>query len=404
MAVNKAFDLAVVGAGIVGAATAFKLARKYPGKSILVLEKEEAPARHQTGRNSGVIHSGIYYKPGSYKARLCANGRDQLYAFAAEYGIAHDRCGKIIVATEPEELERLENIYRRGTENGLEGIRYLEADEIRSVEPHVRGLKAILVPQTGIIDYVGTTAKLLELATAGGGEVLYGTRVTGSSTGTDAVTLHTAAGDFTARFVFYCAGLQSDRMANKDGLQPGMKIVGFRGDYYHLSESARTKVKNLIYPVPDPAFPFLGVHFTRMVDGSVECGPNAVFSFKREGYSRTAFSLKDSWEALTYGGTWKLFARHWRQGLDEYRRAFSKRLFLKALQRMVPDLALEDLEPAKAGVRAQALQDNGFLVDDFAFSFSERSIHVLNAPSPAATASLAIADEIIAKAEEKFQL
>lgn len=401
---EKVFDIAVVGAGIVGAATAFKLRQAYPDFRILVLEKEAGPATHQTGRNSGVIHSGIYYKPGSYKASTCINGREQLYAFAQEHGIAHDACGKIIVATEPDELPRLERIMERGKENGLDGLRRLDSKEIGEVEPHVKGLQAIWVPQTGIIDYTGTTKKLLELALQGKGELHYHAKLLRTVDQAGGVRLFTSKGSFYARKVMYCAGLQSDRLAERDGVDLNMKIVGFRGDYYQLSPAATSKVKNLIYPVPDPDFPFLGVHFTRMVDGSVECGPNAVFSFKREGYSRTAFSFTDSWDALTYGGTWKLFFRHWRQGMDEYRRAFSKQLFLKALQRMIPDLEMEDLEPAKAGVRAQALGEAGNLVDDFAFGYSSRAIHVLNAPSPAATASLAIADVIVAQAQEHIQL
>ncbi len=390
---ENTFDLLVVGGGVVGLATAYKYQLKYPEKNIAILEKEDRLGAHQTGHNSGVIHSGIYYKPGSYKAKNCIDGRKQLVAFAKEYGVPHDICGKIILATDTEELPLLEKIYQRGLENGIEDIEKIGPAEIAKIEPFAIGVQAIKVPVTGIIDYVQLCrVLLLQIRKINAkSKVLLNTKVLKPIEG----GVLTDRGSFNARQTVFCAGLQSDRLARKDRLKLDMQIVGFRGDYYELSESGKHKVKHLIYPVPDPDFPFLGVHFTRMTDGSVECGPNAVFSFKREGYSRTSFSLKDSIQALGFSGTWKLFSRHWKQGLDEYKRAFSKALFLKALQKMIPNLTEEDIVPARAGVRAQALMADGTLVDDFKIERQGNNIHVLNAPSPAATSCLSIADSIV---------
>jgi L-2-hydroxyglutarate oxidase len=389
----KKYDLLLIGGGAVGLATAYKFQLKYPEKTVAIFEKESALAAHQTGRNSGVIHSGIYYKPGSFKAKNCTDGRKQLVAFAQKYKVPHDICGKIILATEEAELPLLEKIYQRGVENEIEGISLIGPEEIAAIEPFVKGVKAIKVPVTGIIDYVGLCHTLVnQIRSINPNSALFlNTKVLKSAP----EGVHTNQGLFYGTRKVFCAGLQSDRMAQKDGLQPDVQIVGFRGDYYELSAQGKHKVKHLIYPVPDPDFPFLGVHFTRMIDGSVECGPNAVFSFKREGYSRTSFSWKDSIQALGFSGTWKLFARHWRQGLEEYKRAFSKALFLKALQKMIPSLTAEDIIPARAGVRAQALMANGQLVDDFKIEKKGNSIHVLNAPSPAATSCLSIADTIV---------
>lgn len=398
---NRQYDLAVVGAGIVGLATAYKYQLKYPEKVIAVFEKEKELAAHQTGRNSGVIHSGIYYKPGSYKAKTCIDGRKQIIAFAREHKIPHDICGKIILATEEKEVPILEKIYQRGLENEIEDMELIGPDQIREIEPHARGLKAIRVPVTGIIDYRAFCLKLVDLIRAINPktELFLGTEVRHSFTDEKGSGLLTSRSKIYAKKKVFCAGLQSDRLAKKDGAQPDVEIVGFRGDYYELTENGKHKVKHLIYPVPDPEFPFLGVHFTRMTDGSVECGPNAVFSFKREGYSRTSFNLKDTWQALSYAGTWKLFFTHSAKGLEEYKRAFSKKLLLKALQKMIPSLTMDDIVPVRSGVRAQALKASGELVDDFKISYSGNSVHVLNAPSPAATASLAIADEILKNIE-----
>ena len=399
------YDLGVVGGGIVGLATAYKYQLRYPHKKIAIFEKEDRVAAHQTGRNSGVIHSGIYYKPGSHKALNCVDGRKQLVGFAREHNIPHDVCGKIILATREEELPVLDGIYQRGLENGIEDIRMIGPEEIRELEPHARGISAIHVPVTGIIDFKAVCQKLVELIQSINAEsrIYYNTEVTGVFNDGDNSGLETTRGSFHLKHKVFCAGLQADRMARMEGLDLEMRIVGFRGDYYELSESGKHKVKDLIYPVPDPNFPFLGVHFTRMTDGSVECGPNAVFSFKREGYSRTAFDLRDSLEALSFRGTWNLFLKHPKKGINEYRRAFSKQLFLKELQKMIPDLEEGDIVEARSGVRAQAIKKDGSLVDDFYIRFGRRSVHVINAPSPAATACLSIADHIVEQIEELHQ-
>ncbi|HHC80290.1 MAG TPA: L-2-hydroxyglutarate oxidase [Flavobacteriia bacterium] len=395
---SKKYDVVIVGGGIVGLATAYKLQLKFPHKSIAVLEKENDIGKHQTGRNSGVIHSGIYYTPNSYKAKNCKEGREQLVTFAKRNGINFDICGKIIVATTNEELSILEGIYQRGLENKTEGIRYLNAEEIKKKEPFIEGIKAIWVPTAGIIDYVQVINKFAELihkenANSGLITSCKVIRIVGDDTANKKVV--TSNGTFSAAKIIFCTGLQSDRNATKDNIKLDMQIVGFRGDYYELKTEATHKIKNLVYPVPDVNFPFLGVHFTRMVNGSIECGPNAVFSFKREGYATTSFSLKDTFQALSFKGTWKLFGRHWRKGIDEYKRAFSKRLFVKELQKMMPSITVDEVKPARAGVRAQAIDTNGALVDDFKIVAHQGTIHVLNAPSPAATACLAIADEIV---------
>lgn len=400
------FDVAIVGGGIVGAATAYRMQQAFPSLKLLLLEKMPALADHQTGNNSGVIHSGIYYKPGSLKAKNCVQGRRELVEFAQEHKVAHDVCGKIIVATDTEEVARLEGIYQRGIENGIEGISKIGPEDIRDIEPFCRGLAAVRVGCTGIIDFRGATQTMADIVGKIQPEsrISLNTEVLGILHADGLQLLQTNKGQFTTRYTVFCAGLQSDRLAKKDGLNPGMRIVGFRGDYYELSPQGEHKVKHLIYPVPNPAFPFLGVHFTRMALGGVECGPNAVFTFKREGYGKTDFNLTDTADALTYAGTWKLFAKHWRFGLDEYRRAFSKRRFLKTLQRLIPDLSMDDLAPGRAGVRAMALGPDGEMLDDFVLNYGHNSIHVLNAPSPAATAALAIGSQIRDMAKDRFQL
>lgn len=399
---EKTFDLGVVGAGIVGLATAYKYQKKYPERSIAIFEKEDEVAYHQTGRNSGVIHSGIYYKPESFKALNCVDGRRQLTAFAKEHQVPHDICGKIILAVNDDERPALDRIFKRGEQNGIEGIEKIGPEEIHQIEPWVKGVEAIRVPVTGIIDYKATCKKFLELIRGINpqSEIFYNTLVEDSFHEDGKTGLQTSRGRFLLKQKVFCAGLQADRMAEMEGIDLDMQIVGFRGDYYDLTEEGKHKVKHLIYPVPDPKFPFLGVHFTRMTDGSVECGPNAVFSFKREGYSRTAFDLQDTARALSFPGTWKLFVKHMQKGIDEYRRAFSKSLFLKELQKMIPELKTEDIVASRSGVRAQALLKDGSLVDDFYIRYGKNSVHVINAPSPAATACLSIADNIVEMIEK----
>jgi len=397
MRLSEVYDYAIVGGGIVGLATAYKLQLKFPDKTIVILEKEKQIGLHQTGRNSGVIHSGIYYKPGSYKAKNCKKGREQIIAFAKGNKIPYDACGKIIVATKKEELPILEGIYKRGQENKTPEISYLNADEIKEKEPFIEGIKGIYVPSAGIIDYVAVSNKFIELVSEINpySGIITSCKALHVTSNAEIKEINTNQGIIKAKKIIFCTGLQSDRNALKDQLKIDMQIVGFRGDYYELTQQSQHKIKNLVYPVPDVKFPFLGVHFTRMIKGGIECGPNAVFTFKREGYKRTSFNLKDSWQALTYKGTWKLFAKHWRKGLDEYKRAFSKRLFVKELQKMMPSLTVDDLQSCRAGVRAQAIDKDGNLIDDFKILKHNGNIHVLNAPSPAATSCLAIADEIV---------
>jgi (S)-2-hydroxyglutarate dehydrogenase len=400
------FDVIVIGGGIVGLSTAYKLNLHHPHLKILLLEKENAVAFHQTGRNSGVLHSGIYYKPGSYKAKNCVDGRRELVRFAKEHNIAHDVCGKIIVATDPKELAHMNKVFNNGIVNEVEDIELITADQIKQIEPFCRGIAGIRVGCTGIIDFVGVCkvlAKLIEDKFPGSAVKLEH-EVTGFEKGQESTKVITPKGNFTGRYIVNCTGLQSDLIAKKDGVNPDMKIVGFRGDYYELTQEAQHKVKHLIYPVPDPQFPFLGVHFTRMIHHPTECGPNAVFVFKREGYGKTDFSLVDTADALSYPGTWKLFFKHWRFGLDEYRRAFSKKLFLNRLQRLVPDLEMKDIVPGRAGVRAMAIDNDGNMIDDFKIVNSQNSLHVLNAPSPAATACLAIGKAVNEMAEKHFEL
>ncbi|MDT0551635.1 L-2-hydroxyglutarate oxidase [Urechidicola vernalis] len=391
---NK-FDFIVVGAGIIGLATAYKLQCKFPSKTIVILEKEPEIGLHQTGRNSGVIHSGIYYTPDSFKAKNCKNGREQLVSFAEKFDVDYKTCGKIIVATSEAEEGLLDIIFAKGIQNGTPGIHYLTCDQIKEKEPYIRGVKGIWVPTAGIIDYVGLCKKFMEQIASinSQSKIVTNCKVESILDG----EIVTSLGSFNSDKTICCAGLQADRIAKKNKVDPKLQIVGFRGDYYEMTEASKFKIRNLVYPVPDPNFPFLGVHFTPMIDGRVECGPNAVFSFKREGYTTTSFNLKDSWQALTYRGTWKLFFRHWRKGIEEYKRAFSKKMFVKELQGMMPSITMDDVKPARAGVRAQALDSKGGLVDDFKIVERGNVIHVLNAPSPAATSCLAIADQIIQK-------
>ena len=405
MPVSKVYDIILVGGGIVGLATAYKLQQKYPNLKLAVLEKENRLAFHQTGRNSGVIHSGLYYRPGSYRAKNCVNGRKQIVEFAKKHNIDHDVCGKIVVATYKEELSRLEKIRKIGIENGLVGLEIIDKDRIKEIEPYIEGIKALWVPEAGIIDFKGVTNKLAELVKEINPEsdIITNCEVKAFDKG-ELTKVFTSLGVYNTHQMIFCGGLHSDRLARKDKVVLDMRIVGFRGDYFDLTEVGQNKIKNLVYPVPNPEFPFLGVHFTRMTDGTIECGPNAVFTFKREGYGKLDFNLKDTIEALLYKGTWKLFFKHWRFGIEEYKRAFSKRLFLKQLQRMCPSLTLEDIKPGRSGVRAMALGDDGEVIDDFKIEYKNKSIHVLNAPSPAATACLSIGDEVMKVAEKHFNL
>jgi L-2-hydroxyglutarate oxidase len=394
---EQKFDIVIIGGGIVGLATAYRLTQEFSHLSIAVVEKEKELGEHQTGHNSGVLHSGLYYTPGSKKAILCLEGKEEMVAFAKEHGIAHDICGKVIVATEEKELKNLEKIYQNGVANKVPGLEKIDAAGIKKYEPHCVGIAGIFVASSGIINYKEVSKKLGELITKANpkNKIFLGEICKDIEEKKETSFITTDKKTIEAKVVIACAGLHCDRIARKDDLNPGMKIVPFRGDYYELSEQGKKKVRNLIYPVPDPDFPFLGVHFTRMIDGSVECGPNAVFSFKREGYTRTAFNLRDTIESLTFKGTWILLKKHWRQALQEYHRAFSKKMFLKSLQKLIPDLTMEDIQPARAGVRAQALDANGQMIADFKIEFKNKHVHVLNAPSPAATASLAIGRHIV---------
>lgn len=401
------YDIIIVGGGIVGLATAYKLTQQNPHKTILVLEKEKEVAAHQTGHNSGVIHSGIYYKPGSYKAINCVAGRRELMNFVKEHNIAHDLCGKIIVATEESELAHMHKVFANGLANDVEGIELIDAARIKEIEPHCTGIAGIWVPCTGIIDYTDVARKYVELIHAknNGCKVLTDHKVINFIHKGDTTDVITEKGIFTGKHIISCAGLQADRITKKDRVKTDSAIVGFRGDYYDLTEKGRAKVKNLIYPVPNPEFPFLGVHFTRMIKGGVECGPNAVFVFDREGYSKTAFSFKDTLAAFSFIGTWKFFKKHWRFGLDEYRGAFSKTYFLNRLRKLIPDLQMEDIIPAdRCGIRAMALSGEGNMLDDFKIEYQGNAMHVINSPSPAATASLAYGNEIAMKAKEYFKL
>lgn len=388
------FDFAIVGGGIVGLSTGMALTKRFPNAKIVMIEKEKDWAQHQTGHNSGVIHSGIYYKPGSFKARFAREGNAAMVRFCQEHGIKYEMCGKVIVATEPEELPLLDNLYKRGLENEL-NVSKIGVEELKEIEPHVRGLGAIRVPSCGIADYVGVARTFARIIQEGGGELRLGTEVQRIDERADGVTLTTNNGTIQSRYVINCAGLHSDRVAKMSGRDPEMKIVPFRGEYYELVPEKKHLVKHLIYPVPNPDFPFLGVHFTRMINGDVHAGPNAVLSFKREGYTKSDFDLKDLMEVLTYPGFWKMAMPNMKEGMKEIVRSFSKQAFLESLQRLIPELTEKDIVPTHAGVRAQALKPDGNMVDDFAIFPGEKSMHVCNAPSPAATASIKIGESIV---------
>jgi L-2-hydroxyglutarate oxidase len=394
-------DYVIIGGGIVGLATAMAVGKKHPKASTLVLEKEQDLAQHQTGRNSGVIHSGIYYKPGSLKARFAREGNRSMVEFCRERGIKHDVCGKVIVATKASELPLLESLFQRGLDHRL-AVARLAPEQVQEIEPHVRCLAGVRVPTTGIVNYREVSAKYVELIKLQGGTVQTGTRVDRLREVNGIQVIETSHGEFEAGFVINCAGLFSDRVARFGGLDPGVKIVPFRGEYYELIPNKRHLVKTLIYPVPNPDFPFLGVHFTRMIDGSVHAGPNAVLAFRREGYEKADFNLRDFCETLTYRGFWKLARKHFREGMREIYRSFSKAAFVRSLQQLIPEIEPADLIPCKAGVRAQALLNDGRLVDDFLMVRGHNALHVCNAPSPAATASLEIAKTIVAQISERL--
>lgn len=387
-------SLLVIGGGIVGLATAYRYLQRYDGASAVVLEKEASVGRHQTGHNSGVLHSGIYYKPGSLKAVNCREGKRAMEAFCQEEGIPYELCGKVIVAVDQGDLPALEKILERGQANGVLCAR-IGRERLLELEPHAHGVAAIHVPEAGIVDYGAVCTRLAEKITAAGGSVVTGARVTSIRQEPDRVVVQSTAGDFAAERVVTCAGLQSDRVARLSGAKPNAKIVPFRGEYFELRANARQLCRNLIYPTPDPAFPFLGVHFTRMIGGGVECGPNAVLALAREGYTKTTLNLADLAESLSYGGFLKMAAKHWRMGAGEIWRSVSKKAFVRALQRLVPEITADALEPAPAGVRAQAVLSDGSMVDDFLIEETGRVVNVLNAPSPAATASLNIGSLIV---------
>ena len=394
------YDFVIIGGGIVGLAVAMALLEEKPAAKIAVLEKELQLAVHQTGRNSGVIHSGIYYKPGSMKAKLAKMGNDAMVNFCEQHGIPYERCGKVIVATDEKETLLLNQLFQRGLENGLP-IRKLCSEELQEREPYIKGMEAILVPTAGIVDYRAVCEKMADIIRSKGGDIFLGCQVKKIADNPNEMAAETANKTFYGKYLINCAGLQSDRVAKMASLYADVKIVPFRGEYYQLKEDKRHMVKHLIYPVPNPDFPFLGVHFTRMVDGSVDVGPNAVLSFKREGYKKTDFAWKDFLETMTYPGFWKLAGRYTKEGLQEMIRSYRKKLFVQNVQRFMPEIQENDLIPGPAGVRAQALRHDGTLVDDFYLLSTSRMTHVLNAPSPAATASIEIGKEIVGQIKKR---
>lgn len=390
------YDFVIIGGGIVGLSTAMALGQRYPHAKISLLEKESQLAYHQTGRNSGVIHSGIYYQPGSLKAKFAREGNRSLVEFCQAHAIPYEQCGKVIVATTPEQLPLLDNLHQRGLANGLK-VQKISAEAVQNYEPYVRCLGGIYVPTAGIVDYRQVCCQYAKLIETQGGEIRLNTEVKKIIDNENGKTLITSAGDVQTRFLINCAGLYSDRITQLAGMNPQAKIVPFRGEYYELKPEKRYLVKNLIYPVPNPDFPFLGVHFTRMIDGSIHAGPNAVLSLKREGYTKKDFDLRDFWEVMTYSGFWKLAAKHADEGIKEIIRSFSKAAFVKSLQQLIPEVQADDIIPSPAGVRAQALQKDGQLLQDFLLIEDNHALHVCNAPSPAATASLEIGKAIATK-------
>jgi len=392
---DSRYNVIIIGGGVVGLGVALEITRRFPHLRLLVLEKEDRVARHQSGHNSGVIHSGLYYKPGSLKARLCVSGAAAMIAFCREHNLAHEVCGKVVVATEPDELPRLEELRKRGEANGLTGLRLIGSEELKEFEPHAAGLQALVVPSTGITNYAAVCEKYAELISARSGTILTSTAATAIHRMPGEIVVETTRGAFSTTALINCAGLYSDRIARMAGDHPDVMIVPFRGEYYDLIPERASLVGSLIYPVPDPRFPFLGVHFTRRISGTIDAGPNAVLALAREGYRHRDVNLRELAGSLAFPGFWRMASQHWRSGLDEWHRSLSKPVFVRALQRLVPEVRESDLVPGGSGVRAQALKPDGALVDDFQFVTSGRMLHVLNVPSPAATASLSIGKSIV---------
>jgi L-2-hydroxyglutarate oxidase len=404
------YDLTIIGGGILGLATALKITAAHPNIRLLLLEKEAQLARHQTGNNSGVIHSGLYYRPGSLKARSCVGGRTELMAFCDANDIPYEICGKVVVATSEAELARLEELHRRGVANSLKGMEIIGPERLKEIEPHASGIKALHVPETGIVDYRKVAAAYADKVRYANGDIRLAQRVVGILDRSEEIILQTSGGDYRTKYLINCGGLQADIVAqmmggkNRDSQGEEHRIIPFRGEYYKLAAEKEYLVKNLIYPVPDPTFPFLGVHFTRMARGGVEAGPNAVFAYAREGYSHSQINLGDLWRTVSFKGFWAITAKYWQTGFGELYRSLSKKAFVRALQKLLPEISENDLVPGGAGVRAQAVSASGALVDDFVIKDSPNAIHVLNAPSPGATASLAIGQSICAMAEKNFGL
>lgn len=392
---DSRYNVIIIGGGAVGLGVALEITRRFPRQRLLVLEKESGVARHQSGHNSGVIHSGVYYKPGSLKARLCVTGASAMVEFCREHGVPHHVCGKVIVATRQDELPRLEELRKRGEANGLAGLRLIGPEELREIEPHAAGLRALVVPSTGVTDYALVCEKYAELIAAGGGTVLTSAAATGIKRSQNEIVVETPRGAFATDALINCAGLYSDRISRMAGDEPTAMIVPFRGEYYDLVPERAALVRALIYPVPDPRFPFLGVHFTRRVKGKVDAGPNAILALAREGYRHTDINVRDLASSAAFAGFWRMARQHWRKAMGEWHRSLSKRAFVRALQELLPEIREEDLVPGGSGVRAQALKPDGALVDDFQFVPSGKVLHVLNVPSPAATASLMIGKTIV---------
>lgn len=396
------FDITIVGAGIVGLSTAMELVKRRPDLKLAILDKEDRVAAHQTGNNSGVIHAGLYYKPGSLKAQMAVEGARRMVEFCQEHDLPYELCGKVVVAIDEEELPRLEELHRRGTANGVPGLTKISGEQIKEYEPHAIGVAGLWSPNTGIVDYRAVARKYAEIVEKGGGEIRLNTRVTGIEQRPDKLIMQTSGDEVHTRALINCGGLQSDLVAKMMGDTHGLRIVPFRGEYYELAPESQKLVRGLIYPVPDPRFPFLGVHFTKKINGSVEVGPNAVLAFAREGYKLTNFSLGHVLGLLTFPGFWIMSAKYWRMGLGEMYRSWNKRAFVEALRELLPELGMDDVKPGGAGVRAQAMDNKGKLLDDFSIIKAPNAIHVLNAPSPAATASIVIGQSIVDQALETF--
>lgn len=399
---KNAYEIIIVGAGIVGLGTALQIKKSRPNARILILEKESHVAAHQTGHNSGVLHSGLYYKPGSLKAKNCVEGYTAMVNFCREHGVKHDICGKIVVATTNEEIPLLKNLCERGIANGLKGLRTLSAGELKEIEPHVAGVEGLFVPQTGIVDYKDVSEKMRELLEADGVEIRFNEPVISISASSERTGVVTSTGSYHTKLLVTCAGLHSDRVARMSVPELPLRIIPFRGEYYKVKSEKQYLVKNLIYPVPNPAFPFLGVHFTRMIHGGIEAGPNAVFAMKREGYTRTSIDVKDLWESITWPGFRSVAKKYWRTGLEEYYRSFNKHAFAAALQKLIPEIHMNDLVEGGSGVRAQACDIQGGLLDDFYILDKKNIVHVCNAPSPAATSSLSIGSAISALVQDRI--